>query len=227
MAAARPRPPDPARLAIPEDSILYAAGVSPADRIEAAAERSPLVRSALEQARSDHAGQVRNGSGGMPYIEHPIRWRRCSTSTATRDEVLAAALLHDVIEDSDTTLDELREKFGEEVAGLVGAMTDDESIDDYRERKAEHRERVAAAPVESMAIYGADKLTNSRTLRAAYAEEGDAVRDEFKVPLELKLEIWEADLALLREKAPELPFLDELEEELSRLRACLEAPAPH
>jgi (p)ppGpp synthase/HD superfamily hydrolase len=201
--------------------------VSSADRIEAAAERSPLVRSALVQARSDHAGQVRNGSGGTPYIEHPIRVAALLDEHDYADQVLAAALLHDVIEDSDTTLDQVREQFGGEVAGLVGAMTDDESIDDYRERKAEHRERVAAAPVESMAIYGADKLTNSRTLRAAYTSEGDAVRDEFRVPLELKLEVWEADLALLREKAPELPFLDELEAELSRLRACLEAPAPH
>jgi (p)ppGpp synthase/HD superfamily hydrolase len=201
--------------------------VSPADRIEAAAERSPLVRAALDQARSDHAGQIRNGSGGMPYVEHPIAVAALLDEHGYGDEVLAAALLHDVVEDSETTLDQLREKLGEGVAGLVGAMTDDEEIEDYRTRKAEHRERMAAAPVEAMAIYGADKLTNSRTLRAAYAEEGDAVRDEFKVPLELKLEIWEADLALLREKAPELPFLDELEQELSRLRACLEAPAPH
>jgi len=201
--------------------------VSPADRIKAAAERSPLVHSALAQARSDHEGQTRNGSGGMPYIEHPVRVAAILDEHDYGDEVLAAALLHDVVEDSETTLDELREKFGGEVAGLVGAMTDDESIEDYRERKAEHRERLAAAPVESLAIYGADKLTNSNTLRSAYASEGDAIRDEFKVPLELKLEIWEADLALLREKAPEVPFLDELEEELSRLRACLEAPAPH
>jgi (p)ppGpp synthase/HD superfamily hydrolase len=201
--------------------------VSSADRIEAAAKRSPLVHEALEKAKSAHAGQVRNGSGGMPYFEHPVRVAALLDEHGYGDEVLAAALLHDVVEDSETTLDELREQFGGEVAGLVGAMTDDESIEDYRERKAEHRERLAAAPVESMAIYGADKLTNSITLREAYAEEGDAVRDEFKVPLELKLEIWEADLALLREKAPELPFLDELEAELSRLRACLEAPAPH
>ncbi|MGN6558684.1 MAG: HD domain-containing protein [Solirubrobacterales bacterium] len=200
--------------------------MSPADRIEAAAERSPLVRSALEQARSDHAGQVRNGSGGMPYVEHPIRVAALLDEEGYGEQVLAAALLHDVVEDSETTLDELREKFGGEVAGLVGAMTDDEKIEDYRERKAEHRERLAAAPHEAMAIYGADKLTNSSTLRAAYAEEGDAVRGEFKVPLELKLEIWEGDLALLREKAPEVPFLDRLEKELSRLRACLEAPAP-
>jgi guanosine-3',5'-bis(diphosphate) 3'-pyrophosphohydrolase len=201
--------------------------VQSADRIEATADRSPLVRAALEKARSAHAGQVRNGSGGMPYVEHPMRVAALLDEHNYADEVLAAALLHDVVEDSDTTLDELREKFGGEVAGLVGAMTDDESFDDYRERKAEHRERLAAAPVESMAIYGADKLTNSRTLREAYAEEGDAVRDEFKVPLELKLEIWEKDLELLREKAPDLAFLDQLDEELSRLRACLEAPAPH
>jgi guanosine-3',5'-bis(diphosphate) 3'-pyrophosphohydrolase len=200
--------------------------VSPADRIEAAAERSPLVRAALEQARSDHEGQVRNGSGGMPYIEHPVRVAALLDEHGYGEEVLAAALLHDVVEDSETGLDELREKFGGEVAGLVGAMTDDESIDDYRQRKAEHRERLAAAPTEAMAIYGADKLTNSNTLRAAYAEEGDAVREEFKVPLELKLEIWEEDLGLLREKAPELPYLDGLEEELRLFRASLEAPAP-
>ena len=198
--------------------------MSPADRIEAAAARSPLVRSALEQARSDHKGQVRNGSGGMPYVEHPISVAALLDEQGYGDEVLAAALLHDVVEDSETTLDELREKFGGEVAGYVGALTDDQSVEDYRERKAEHRERVAAAPTEAMAIYGADKLTNTRTLHAAYEEEGDAVRDEFKVPLELKLEIWELDLELLREKAAELPFLDDLEAELSRLRASLGAP---
>jgi (p)ppGpp synthase/HD superfamily hydrolase len=196
------------------------------ERIEAAAERSPLVRSALEQASADHAGQVRNGSGGMPYVEHPVTVAARLDEAGYRDEVLAAALLHDVVEDSETTLGELREKFGEEVAGMVGALTDDEALDSYRERKAEHRERVAAAPVEALAIYGADKLTNVISLRAAYEAEGDAVREEFKVPIELKTEVWEADLALLREKAPDLPFLDDLEEELSRFRACLEAPAP-
>ena len=200
--------------------------MSPADRIEAAAKRSPLVLAALEQARSDHEGQVRNGSGRMPYIEHPVRVAALLDEHGYGEEVLAAALLHDVVEDSETTLDELREKFGDVVTGLVGSMTDDESIDDYRERKAEHRERLAAAPAEAMAIYGADKLTNVSTLAAAYAEEGDAVREEFKVPIELKLTIWEEDVGLLREKAPELPFLDRLEEELSSFRASLEAPAP-
>lgn len=200
--------------------------MSPAERIEAAAERSPLVHAALEKARAAHQGQVRNGSGGMPYVEHPITVAARLDEHGYGDEVLAAALLHDVVEDSETTLEEVREQFGDEVAGMVGALSDDESIDSYRERKAEHRERVAAAEGGAHAIYGADKLTNVTTLRAAYEDEGDAVREEFKVPVELKTEIWEEDLQLLREKAPELPFLDDLEAELSRFRACLEAPAP-
>jgi (p)ppGpp synthase/HD superfamily hydrolase len=199
--------------------------VSPAERIEAAAERSPLVRAALEKARSAHAGQVRNGSGGMPYVEHPIAVASRLDEHGYGEEVLAAALLHDVVEDSGTTLDEIREEFGENVAGMVGALTDDEALDSYRERKAEHRERVAAADGEALAIYASDKLTNVRALRAAYEDEGDAVREEFKVPIELKTEVWEADSELLREKAPEVPFLDELDEELSRFRARLEAPA--
>ena len=162
----------------------------------------------------------------MPYVEHPVTVASLLDQHGYGEEVLAAALLHDVVEDSDTTLDELRELFGDQVAGMVGALTDDETIESYRERKAEHRERVAAAPSDAHAIYGADKLTNATTLRDAYAKEGEAVRDEFKVPVELKVEIWEEDLGLLREKAPELPFLDRLEEELSLLRASLEAPAP-
>ena len=75
--------------------------MSPADRIEAAAQRSPLVRAALEKARVAHQGQVRNGSGGMPYVEHPMRVAATLDEHGYRDEVLAAALLHDVIEDSD------------------------------------------------------------------------------------------------------------------------------
>lgn len=193
--------------------------------IEAAAERSPLVRAALEKARADHEGQVRNGSGGMPYIEHPKSVAALLAEHGYGEEVLAAALLHDVVEDSDTTLDQLRELFGEAVAGMVGVLTDDESIEAYRERKAEHRERVAAAGEDALAIYAADKLTNTRMLNRTYAEKGEAVAEEFKVPIDLKAEIWEADLELLREKAPELPFLDPLEKELRSFRSLRADPA--
>jgi (p)ppGpp synthase/HD superfamily hydrolase len=196
-------------------------------RIEAAAERSQLVREALQTAHSAHAGQVRNGSGGMAYVEHPRGVAEMLAEQGFDEEVLAAALLHDVVEDSETTVEELRAPFGERVAGIVGALTDDESIESYRERKVEHRERVAAAGPEALAIYAADKLANVRTLREALAAQGEEeVAREFRVPLDLKIEVWEADLALLREQAPELPFLDPLADELRALRAQRQAPAP-
>lgn len=194
--------------------------------LAAALARSALVADALEQAREAHQGQVRNGSGGMPYIEHPKAVATLLAEHGFGDDVLAAALLHDVVEDSETTVADIERRFGEPVAGLVAALSDDESIDNYRRRKDEHRERIRDVDGDAFAIYGADKLTNVRTLRRAYGEEGERVREEFKVPLELKLDVWDQDRALLVAAAPELPFLDELALELSRLRADLVAAAP-
>jgi len=187
---------------------------------------SPLIREALATATDAHAGQIRNGAGGIPYIEHPKAVAELLAEHGWEEEVLAAALLHDVIEDSDLTLDDLGEKFGDPVTGLVGALTDNEAIADWRERKTEHRERVGGAGTEALAIYGADKLTNARALRGAWEQEGEAVEEELKVPLEAKLEAWEADLELLCRAAAELRFLDELESELRQLRADRSSAAP-
>lgn len=194
--------------------------------LEAAADRSPLILAAHRRARAAHAGQIRNASGGMPYIEHPVAVAGRLAEHGFDDEVLAAALLHDVLEDTDLTPEQLREEFGERVAGLVAALSDDEAIEPYLARKDEHRARVAASGPDALAIYAADKLTNVVTLRGAYAREGEAVAAELKVPLETKLAIWDADLEMLGREAAELPFLAELEAELTRLRADRAAAAP-
>jgi (p)ppGpp synthase/HD superfamily hydrolase len=195
--------------------------------IDLAAERSELIARALAKASAEHAGQVRNGSRGLPYIEHP---RMVAATLAERgypDEVLAAALLHDVVEDSDTTVEDLRAEFGEEIAELVAALSDDESIASYRERKDEHRARVADADGEALPIYAADKLANMTTLHAAIEAEGIKVADEYEVPLGLKLEVWEADTAMLTARAPQLSLLAPLATAISRLAADLRAADPH
>jgi (p)ppGpp synthase/HD superfamily hydrolase len=194
--------------------------------IDTAAARSELIARALAKATAAHAGQVRNGSGGLPYIEHP---RMVAAALADRDygeTALAAALLHDVVEDSDTTVTELRAEFGDEVADLVAALSDDGTIDSYRERKDEHRARVARVDGDAPAIYAADKLANMTTLHAAIESEGMQVADEYDVPIGLKLEVWEADAAMLGATEPELPFLDALREAISRLGADLRAANP-
>jgi (p)ppGpp synthase/HD superfamily hydrolase len=195
--------------------------------IDAAAARSELISRALARAADAHAGQTRNGSGGLPYIEHPRMVAATLAPHGFADATLAAAILHDVVEDSDTTVEELRAEFGDEVAGLVAALSDDESIADYRERKEEHRARVTAVDGDAFAIYAADKLTNLTTIHASIQREGQsAVAAEFKVPLELKLEVWADDAAMLRREAPELPLLDRLDEALSLLRADLATADP-
>jgi (p)ppGpp synthase/HD superfamily hydrolase len=203
--------------------------MSPIDTapIDGAAARSELIARALAKATEVHAGQLRNGSGGLPYIEHP---RMVAATLAERgypDEVLAAALLHDVVEDSDTTVEDLRGEFGDDIADLVAALSDDEAIESYRDRKDEHRSRVARAGGDALPIYGADKLANMTTLHAAIEAEGIGVADEYEVPLGLKLEVWEADTAMLAAAAPGLSLLGPLASAISRLAADLRAADPH
>jgi (p)ppGpp synthase/HD superfamily hydrolase len=185
--------------------------------IDAAVERSDLVREALATAQRAHAGQLRRGSDGRPFIEHPVAVAELLVSERQGDEVLAAALLHDVVEKSDTDLTAVRERFGDVVATLVGAMTEDESIDSYEDRKEEHRRRVADSEAAALAIFAADKLTNVAMLREAYALIGEGVSDELAVPLDLKMYIWEADLEMLFEEAPQLRLTDELADQLVAL----------
>lgn len=195
-------------------------------RIEAAAERSPLVGEALELAQAAHAGQIRNGSGGRPYIEHPLAVAEQLAGHGCPDSVLAAALLHDVVEESEIEVGQIRERFGEAVGDLVAALTDAEEIESYARRKDVHRADVAAAGRDALAIYAADKLANIRALRRVYGEQGEAVSAELKAPLDVKLEVWEADVALLRSAYPDLAFLGELEEELRGLQAQRRSAAP-
>jgi (p)ppGpp synthase/HD superfamily hydrolase len=204
--------------------------MSPIDTapIDDAAARSELIAHALAKASEAHAGQVRNGSGGLPYIEHPRMVAATLAGHDYADATLAAALLHDVVEDSDTTVEQLRAEFGDEIADLVAALSDDESIEDYRARKEEHRARVTDVDGDAFAIYAADKLTNLATIHETVRREGQAkVAGEFKVPLEVKLEVWAADAAMLRREAPGLPLLDPLDEAISLLRADLSPASPH
>ncbi len=190
----------------------------PSPDIEAAAAESNLIRDALELAEQAHAGQVRSGSGGMAYIHHPVAVAELLAEQGYGEETVAAALLHDVVEDSEVGVEEIAERFGPRVASLVEVMTDDESVEPYERRKDEHRRHVEEAGGDALAIYAADKLSNVRVLRRAYANEGEPAGEEFKAPLDVKEAIWQGDLEMLRREAPELPCVDALASELQKLR---------
>ncbi len=79
--------------------------------IDAAIERSELIRDALETARRAHAGQLRRGSDGRPFIDHPVAVAERLIDHNRPDQVVAAALLHDVLEKSDVEPEEIRDRF--------------------------------------------------------------------------------------------------------------------
>jgi (p)ppGpp synthase/HD superfamily hydrolase len=192
----------------------------PSSTIEAAATESELIGAALEMAEAAHAGQTRSGSGGMAYIHHPIAVAELLAEHGFGEQAVAAALLHDVVEDSELSIEDIAARFEEPVAQLVALLTEDESIEPYERRKAEHRRHVEEAGGEALAIYAADKLSNIRVLRRTYENEGEAAGEEFEVPLDVKERVWKADLEMLRSRGPDLPLVDDLARELELLRAA-------
>jgi guanosine-3',5'-bis(diphosphate) 3'-pyrophosphohydrolase len=182
------------------------------------AESPPIVRDAYRVAAAAHEGQ-RGKGGDRPYIEHPLRVAGLLRKAGFYDEVIAAALLHDVVEDSEMSIDEVAKAFGGRVAELVDALTVKEEIEPFERRKDAHRAQVAAAGRDAAAIYAADRLSNIRDVRAAYSAAGEAISDERKAPLDLQVRLWEDDLAMLRRVAPDHSFLPELAHELARLKA--------
>ena len=177
------------------------------------ADRSELVTDAFELAGDAHRGQLRKDDGS-PYITHPIAVADLLDDAGFDDDVIAAALLHDVVEDTDMALGEIAERFCERVAELVEALSEDDGISDFEERKREHREQVAEAGRDAIAIYIADKLSNLRDMRRIYAEQGEAIASRFKAPLDVRAGLWREDLEMAKREAPDLPYLRDFEREL-------------
>ncbi len=184
-------------------------------RIDARAERSALVRGALSVARRAHGGQFRQtGCDEIPFIEHSLAVADLLVEHNYPDEVLAAALLHDVAEHAEVEPASLRDRFGEEVVGLVEALSEDRAIADYEERKKEHRERVAANGPPAQAIFAADKAANVAVLREAYEILGEDVDEDLPVSLDLKILVWEFDLEMLFAHAPGVALVDRFADEM-------------
>lgn len=185
---------------------------------------SPALREAFELAARAHRGQTRK-DGSSPYIGHPLAVARTLQEVGLDEETLAAALLHDVVENSELTIDEVVERFGVDVGALVAALTDDETIADYAERKREHRERVERAGARAAAIYAADKLVNAHDMRLLYDELGEAVAGRFKAPIDVRVDLWRGDLEMLERVVPELDIVERLRAELDAFEA--ERPGAH
>lgn len=133
-----------------------------------------------------HAGMVRKGTE-IPYITHPMEAAAIVATMTNDKEVLAAAVLHDVVEDTPTTIEEVRQRFGDRVASLVAYESENKRTDlpaseTWLIRKQETVDllKKTTDKAEKMLVIG-DKLSNIRGLCRDYERLGDAVWERFNV----------------------------------------------
>lgn len=143
-----------------------------------------LINGALEFAINAHMNQLRKGSN-LPYILHPMEAATIVSSITFDPAVIAAALLHDVVEDTGVTIDDIEAQFGSRVAELVSAETENKRegippASTWRVRKEEAIKHIAECGDRDVKIVClGDKLSNMRSMCRDYALIGDALWQRF------------------------------------------------
>ena len=142
-----------------------------------------LLDRAILFAVKAHAGTERRGKG-FPYIVHPMEAMEIVATITPDQELLAAAALHDTVEDTDVTVEQIREEFGERIANLVASESDimiegQTEEESWHARKQAAIDRLARAPHDAKMVALGDKLSNMRAIARDYAVMGDKLWNIF------------------------------------------------
>ncbi|HEY7266536.1 MAG TPA: HD domain-containing protein [Solirubrobacterales bacterium] len=183
-----------------------------------AAVGADLPAAALRFARRVHLGQHRKQTDEQ-FVEHPIAVADLLMKAGYDGPMISAAYLHDVVEKTGVELDEIRERFGPEVAALVACLSEGPGVEGYGPRKRDLRRRILESGGDSLIIYAADRVANMRDWRRVPPEDRSAIGERLGTTLEERLALWGEDVEEIRNADPEVPFLPEMQAELDALRA--------
>ncbi|MBQ1694280.1 MAG: HD domain-containing protein [Bacteroidales bacterium] len=144
-----------------------------------------LFDRAVNFAVKAHSGTERRGKG-FPYIIHLMEAVEIVATITPDQELLSAAMLHDTVEDTPVTVDDLRKEFGDRIASIVEAESDvhnegESEHESWHRRKQEAIDRLTAAPMEAKIVALGDKLSNMRAIARDYAQIGDGLWKMFHV----------------------------------------------
>jgi (p)ppGpp synthase/HD superfamily hydrolase len=173
-----------------------------------------LIEKALRLAFAAHEGQMRKD--GPPYIIHPVAVALLLAKQGFSDTVLAAALVHDVLEDTKVTPQELEAELGGDVLQLVELVSYDKTLS-WEDQRKKYIETLRTAPPEAKAISIADKIHNAESLIMAHEKEGPTVWQHFNRGRDKKLWFEEAMLAMTQETWNH-PLVDEYASVVERLK---------
>ena len=136
-----------------------------------------MVSKAIVFATKAHEGQFRKATK-IPYILHPMECAVIISGMTTDEEMIAAALLHDTVEDCDVTIEDIRREFGSRVAQFVARESEDKSKS-WQERKQTTIDQLSSHTKEECMLVLADKLSNIRSITRDYKELGEALWDGY------------------------------------------------
>jgi myo-inositol-1(or 4)-monophosphatase len=160
-----------------------------------------ILEKAITKAMDLHEGQTRKVDNRTPYVAHPLETAMIVAKYVNFEAVIAAAILHDVVECKKCELADIEREFGAEIAAYVALLTEDKSIADWRVRKKNN----LAALVENKLAYfirAADAVANMRSLVAELKEMGATAWTKFNAPKESKLEYYRTILQETRDILP-------------------------
>ncbi len=134
---------------------------------------------AIEFAVKAHRGQFRKGSH-VPYIVHPIGVSKLLIEAGCDEDVVIAGLLHDTLEDTPVTVQEIKLSFGAKIAGIVEGISEPDKKDTWEHRKTHTIETLKTAPLDNLLVECADKLDNIRAIRKDLTRLSDGLWQRFK-----------------------------------------------
>ena len=153
------------------------------------------IEQAIRAAAVLHRDQTRKGSMPFPFVTHLVATAFTLMDYTEDEDVMVAALLHDTLEDTDYTVEELQEDFGGRVRDFVEALTEPKGTPDkpvsWKDRKLAYIKQLKKAPEEALLIAAADKIHNFRTIVEDYVDAHDRFVQDFGKNYDERLEMYE------------------------------------
>ncbi|MCB9810899.1 MAG: bifunctional (p)ppGpp synthetase/guanosine-3',5'-bis(diphosphate) 3'-pyrophosphohydrolase [Candidatus Nomurabacteria bacterium] len=170
------------------------------------------IEQAIRAASVLHKEQLRKGSMPFPYVTHLIAVAFTLLDYTQDEDVIIAALLHDTLEDTDYTIEELQEDFGGRVRDIVEAVTEPKLKGEHkltwREKKEAYAKQLRHAPHEALLVAAADKIHNFRTMVEDYSDSYERYAQDFGKNFDERLEVYQEIGDIINDRL-ESPIVEE------------------
>jgi (p)ppGpp synthase/HD superfamily hydrolase len=178
-----------------------------------------MIFKAIEFATRAHSGQFRKGTK-IPYIVHPLGVAKILIEYGYPEHLIVAGILHDTVEDTSVTLEQINEIFGSAVSDLVKTASEPDKSDTWENRKKHTIEHLKTLPHEAVILALTDKLDNIRAIREDYERYGEDLWSRFNRPREQQKWYYESLVSVISVRLTDensLPLVDLFRHEVIRV----------